>query len=97
MEYTIENGAHRGKAFKVYGGLEIVKPGQTRTLKLSEELSDEQLARFEADGVKITSAKKKTKKRQGLETNAAKAGVEFNDDTTDAELVAAIKAAKAAS
>ncbi|SMP36965.1 hypothetical protein SAMN06265373_1237, partial [Shimia sagamensis] len=37
MEYTIVNGAHRGKAFKVYGGLEIVKPGQTRTLKLSEE------------------------------------------------------------
>lgn len=41
------------------------------------------------------SAKKKTKKRTGLEKQAADLGVEFDDETSDDSIVDAIKAAKA--
>ncbi|MGB0854659.1 MAG: hypothetical protein ACPGSI_15300 [Pikeienuella sp.] len=41
-------------------------------------------------------AKKKTKKRKGLEAQAAKLEVEFTDETSDDDLIAAIKMAKAA-
>lgn len=113
MKYQIKNGAHRGKAFKVHGGLEVVKPGATRVLKLSQEFTASQIAAFLKDGVSIKPSKAKpengatggnntldkpkvkTKKRQGLEANAEKAGVPFDDETSDDELATAIKAAKA--
>lgn len=41
-----------------------------------------------------TDADKKTKKRLGLETQAEKLDVEFTDETSDDDLIAAIKAKK---
>ena len=41
--YKIENNSPRGKAFKVFGGVEEVKAGETRTLDLEYELAVEQI------------------------------------------------------
>lgn len=54
--YKIENNSPRGKAFKVFGGVEEVKVGETRTLDLEYELADEQIEAFARDDVKITKA-----------------------------------------
>jgi len=43
----------------------------------------------------IAPAPKKTKKREGLETQAGALELSFSDETTDDELIAAIKEAKA--
>lgn len=97
MKYTIKNTTHRGKAFKVHGGMEIVKAGKTAVVDCQNELTDTQIAGFKDTGVIITlGAKPRTKKRTGLEAQAVKLDIEFTDDTSDDDLAAALKVAKAA-
>ena len=57
MKYAIKNGSHRGKAFKVPGGIEAVKAGEKAELNLEKELSDVDIAKHKADGVIIKPVK----------------------------------------
>lgn len=54
--YTVNNGSHRTKAFRVYGGLARVKPGATETINDASVLSEEAIAAFGRDLVEITEA-----------------------------------------
>ncbi|WP_138438587.1 hypothetical protein [Marinobacter alexandrii] len=56
--YKVENNSGRDKAIKVYGGLEVVKRGKSRTLDNASELTEGQIADFASQGVKITAASK---------------------------------------
>ncbi|CAM5194734.1 putative protein OS=Bosea thiooxidans OX=53254 GN=SAMN05660750_03333 PE=4 SV=1 [Bosea thiooxidans] len=52
--YLIKNGSHVDKAFKVYGGHEIVRAGDQGTVETLDPLSDEMLAALERDGVEVS-------------------------------------------
>lgn len=54
MRCLIKNGAIRAKAFKVYGGLEVVEAGKTKEIDLHPELSGDKIAWFKEQGVVIT-------------------------------------------
>lgn len=57
MKYEIENNSPFGKAFKVFGGTEVVKRGETKTVDCEYEFSDEQIEAFARDDVIIKPAK----------------------------------------
>lgn len=49
----VSNRSHRAKAFKVIGGLKVVKAGQTETIENARELTDAQIAALARQGVKV--------------------------------------------
>ena len=63
MKYQIINKSHRGKAFKVPGGMEVVKAGDKAVLDLERKLDDMTIDRFKAEGVliKATGSTKQVK------------------------------------
>ena len=89
---SIHNPTSRSKAVRDAGGLVVIKPNETA--KVTGDWTEAERLRYEAAGLEPVAAKAKTKKRLGLETQATKANVPFDDDTTDDALIAAIKAAK---
>lgn len=56
-KYEIQNNSPFGKAFKVFGGTEVVKRGETRTVDVEYEFAPEQIAAFARDDVTITPVK----------------------------------------
>lgn len=54
--YKIKNTDHRPQAFRVRGGVEVVKPGKTRTLDLVDTFSPEQVEVMKAKGIVVTEA-----------------------------------------
>lgn len=56
--YKVENNSGRDKAVKVYGGLEVVERGETKTIENATEMTERQIEDFAAQGVKISGAGK---------------------------------------
>ena len=55
--YSVKNEGHLDKAFKVYGGFEVVRAGSGGEVTTTEPLTEEQLAALAQDGVKVTEKK----------------------------------------
>lgn len=53
QKYEITNGYHRVQAFKVFGGTADVKPGETKTLDVEADLSEEFLELMKSRGVQM--------------------------------------------
>ncbi|MCK2149527.1 hypothetical protein MYE70_10660 [Marinobacter alexandrii] len=56
--YKVENNSGRDKAVKVYGGLEVVKRGETKTLENATEMTEAQIESFASQGVKVSVEEK---------------------------------------
>lgn len=56
MKYRIKNTTHRGKAFKVVGGMAVVGAGKTEAVDCKHEMSDEKIAELALTGVHIKKA-----------------------------------------
>lgn len=54
--YKIENKEGRPTGFRVRGGIEVVKPGQTRTLELTGPLDETAIKQFEQAGISVAEA-----------------------------------------
>lgn len=50
MKYEVTNNGYRGKAFKVNGGLAVVRAGETKTVETKTKLTPAEIAAYEADG-----------------------------------------------
>lgn len=50
MKYQVTNGGHRGKAFKVFGGLAIVASGKSDVVETEAELTEAQIFALKNDG-----------------------------------------------
>lgn len=55
--YTVKNGSHVDKAFKVDGGFEIVSAGKEGEVTTTSPLTEEQIDAYAADGVKVAEKK----------------------------------------
>lgn len=56
MRYRIDNGSTRGKAFKVFGGTEVVKAGEEKTVDLEGEVTETFIEKMKAGGVLMRRA-----------------------------------------
>ena len=61
MNFKIKNGYHRTQAFKVFGGSEDVKPGETKVIDIEGDVSEDFIDRMKARGVKMTPMKDEAK------------------------------------
>ena len=62
VAYTVSNGSHLAKAFKVYGGFTVVKAGAQGEFEPLEPLTDDQIAAYARDGVKVSEKAAKAEK-----------------------------------
>lgn len=66
--YTVKNGTSLHKAFKVDGGHQVVRAGETGEVTTTSPLTEQQIDAYAADGVKvklIEKAKKGEKPSEG--------------------------------
>lgn len=54
-QYRVKNTSHLDKAFKVYGGHQIVAAGKEDDVLNATELTEAQIDAFARDGVKVTT------------------------------------------
>ncbi|WP_084398282.1 hypothetical protein [Henriciella aquimarina] len=91
MKYEIENNSPFGKAFKVFGGTEVVKRGETKTVDCEYEFAPEQVEAFARDDVIITPAKdsksggKSASKDSGSTKTSGNGGQPKSDTKKDGE------------
>ena len=99
MKYEITNSSPRGKAFKVFGGTEIVKAGETKTVDIEGELADEQIEAFARDDVKITPSKTNDQKpeldREKVKSEADELGLTYAKNISTEKLAAMVDEALA--
>ena len=101
MKYDVNNTTGKGKAFKVYGGLEVVAPNTKAIVDCESKLTDKQIAAHEAAGVFIKPAKakaaedEKSPEREALEKEAEELDVKFAPNLGDEKLQERIDEAKA--
>lgn len=57
--YTVKNGSSQHKAFKVDGGHQVVRAGDSGEVTTTSPLTEEQIDAYAADGVKVVEAKSK--------------------------------------
>jgi len=86
-----EKGVFNGEGKEMEVGETVEFKGETLPAAL---VGKAQLIGNKPKGEKMVVNPAKTKKRIGLEAQAAKLDVEINDDMTDDEIAAAIKAKK---
>ncbi len=55
--YKIKNGSHRGKAFKVAGGLHVVAAGDSAEVEVKHSLTEAEIAAYARDGVSVKEVK----------------------------------------
>lgn len=53
MKYLIKNSATRGKAFKVFGGMSVVRAGAEKVVDIEMDLTDAFVEKMKADGVSM--------------------------------------------
>lgn len=54
-QYRVKNASHLDKAFKVYGGHQIVAAGKEDDVTTVADLTEAQIDAFARDGVKVTA------------------------------------------
>lgn len=98
MSMLVKNPTGKSKAIRIAGGHAIVAPGKSE--KIDAVLTADEKVKYEAAGLvfgvgkEVEKPNAKTKKRIGLEAQAAKLEVPFEDETSDDDLIGAIKMAK---
>lgn len=80
MKFEITNGSYRTKAFKVFGGTEDVRPGETKTVDVEVDVTEEFIDRMKRDGVAMKPAEAEKTKKESDDALIAKhhGGGKFN-------------------
>jgi hypothetical protein len=98
--YHVKNGSHVDKAFKVYGGFDIVKAGQEGDVETIDPLTEAQIDAFARDRVKVVDAGGAAAFADltvaELKVIAEDEAIDLGDATKKADIIAAIELAREA-